>query len=49
MLPNYQLLNTRYSVVFGTPDAVIDHIIEQKVDSDETGHLYIKSVVLVNQ
>ena len=25
----------RYSVVLGTPDKVIDHMIEQKADSDE--------------
>ena len=37
-------------MVFGTPDKVIDHIIEQKVDSDETeGHLFINKNVLLNK
>ena len=36
------ILCTRYSVVLGTPDKVIDHMIEQKMNGDETeGHCMI--------
>lgn len=35
------ILSFRYSVVLGTPDKVIDHMIEQKTDGDETEGMYL--------
>lgn len=37
----------RYSVVLGTPDKVIDHMIEQKTDGDEKEGINLQMLISV--